>query len=121
MPFFLTLKMFPKIKDKLLSNVMAMRIIRFVVPPDTFRLVSACDTTTEIWDRLKELYSSDVDLEHYEQTLLLSDFGAFVQYSEEKLNQTFNRFNHLLSRMLKHKIKHEPIEQKVMFTNGLRS
>ena len=59
-------------KYKLLRNVKAMRIIRFTLPPDTFHLVSSCETGKEIWDRLKELYSSDVDLEHSIQTLLLS-------------------------------------------------
>lgn len=51
-------------KDKLSCNIKAMRIIRFALPPDTFRLASACETVKEIWDRLKELYSSDADLEH---------------------------------------------------------
>lgn len=62
-----------------MSNIKAMRIIQFALPPDTFCLVSACDTTKGIWDRLKELYSSDADLEHSVQTLLLSEFGAFVK------------------------------------------
>ena len=57
--------------EKLLSNIKVMRIIRFSLPPDTFHLVSACTTANEIWDRLKELYSSEVDLEHSVQTLLL--------------------------------------------------
>ena len=54
------------------------------------------------------------------QTLLLSEFGAFVQNPDEKMDQTFNRFNHLLSRMLKHNLMREKIEQKVTFMNGLR-
>ncbi|XP_023756537.1 uncharacterized protein LOC111905086 [Lactuca sativa] len=107
-------------KDRLLSNIKAIRIIRFALPPDTFRLVSACENVKEIWDKLKELYSSDAHLEHSIQTFLLSEFGAFVQKSDEKLDQTFNRFNHLLSRMLKHNLKREKIEQKVTFMNGLR-
>ena len=70
---------------------------------------------------MKELYSSDADLEHSVQTLLLSEFGAFAQNPYEKLDQTFNQFNHLLSMMLKHNLKCETIEQKVTFMNGLRS
>ena len=97
-----------------------MRIIRFALPLYMFCLVSSCETAKEIWDRLKELYLSDVDLEHSVQTLLLSKFGAFSQNLDEKLDQTFNRFNHLLSRMLKHKIRREKIEQKVTFMNTLR-
>ena len=58
-------------------------------------------------------------MEHSVQTFLLLEFGAFVQKSDKKLNQTFNRFNHLLSRMLKHNLKYENIEQ-VTFMNGLR-
>ncbi|XP_052626862.1 uncharacterized protein LOC128133449 [Lactuca sativa] len=108
-------------KDKLMSNIKAMRIIRIALPQDIFCLVSACETAKAIWDRLKELYSSDADLEHSVQTMLLSEFGAFVQKYEEKLDQTFNRFNHLLSRMVKNNLKHEIIEQKVTFMNGLRS
>lgn len=108
-------------KDKLISNIKALKIIRFALPPDTFRLTSSFVKAKEIWDRLKELYSSNADLEHFVQTLLLSEFGAFVQNPEETLDQTFNCFNHLLSRVLKHKIKREPIEQKVTFMNGLRS
>ena len=106
-------------KDRLISNIKAMRIIRFALPPDTFRLVSSCDTTKAIWDRIKELYSSDVDLENSTQTLPLSEFGAFVQKPEESLDQTFNLYNHLLSRMMKHNIGREPIEQKVTFMNRL--
>ena len=100
---------------------MAMRIIWFALPSDIFHLVSACTTANEIWDRLNELYVSDADLEHSVQTLLLSESGAFAQKSDEKLDQMFNRFNHLLSRMLKHNLRCEVIEQKFMFMNGLRS
>jgi hypothetical protein len=108
-------------KDKLLSNIKAMRILRFALPPDTLRLVSSYETAKEMWDRLKELYSGDTDLEHSVQTNLLSEFGAFTQKSDEKLEQTFNRYNHLLSRMLKYKLERSSIEQKVTFLNGLRS
>lgn len=75
-------------KEKLISNVKALRIIRFALKADTFHLVSSCDTTKAIWDRLKELHSTDADLEHSTQTLLLSEFGAFTQKSEESLSQT---------------------------------
>ena len=40
-------------KDKLMSNIKALRIIWFSLPPDTFRLVSACETAKKVWDRLK--------------------------------------------------------------------
>ena len=107
-------------KDKILCNVKAMRMIRFALQSDTFRLVGSCTTAKEIWDRLKELYSTDEDLEHSIQTLLLSEFGVFEQKPEEKLIQTFDRFNHLLSKMIKHGIERKLIEQKVTFMNGLR-
>ena len=107
-------------KDKLMSNIKAMRIIRFALPPDTFRLISSFDTANGIWNRLKELYSGDADLEHSIQTTLLSEFGAFSQSSDEKIDQVFNRFNHLLSRMLKYKLERSSIEQKVTFLNGLK-
>ena len=107
-------------KDKLLCNVKALRIIRFTLQANTFRLVSSCTTSKEIWDRLKELYSTDKDLEHSIKTLLLSEFGAFAQKSEETLLQTFDRYNHLLSKMMKHDIERKEIEQKVTFLNGLR-
>ena len=70
---------------------------------------------------VEELYFSDAYLEHSIQRLLLSEYGAFAQKSDEKLDQTFNCFNHLLSRMLKFKIRREIIEQKVTFMNNLRS
>ncbi|XP_023742939.1 uncharacterized protein LOC111891079 [Lactuca sativa] len=108
-------------KDKLISNAKVVRIIRFASPADIVCLVSSCETAKEIWYRHRELYSSDADLEHSIQTLLLLEFGAFVQKPEEKLDQTFNRYNHLLSGMVKHKIKRELIEQRVTFMNGLRS
>lgn len=63
-------------KNKIICNIKPMRIIRFALPGDTFPLVSACDTAKGIWDRPKELYSSDPDLEHFVQTLPLLDFGA---------------------------------------------
>lgn len=57
--FFLMLRTLHKMKkDKLLSNIKPMRIIRFALPPDIFRPVSACETAKEIWDMLKELYST---------------------------------------------------------------
>nr|KAJ0224580.1 hypothetical protein LSAT_V11C100011640 [Lactuca sativa] len=73
-------------KNKLMCNIKAMRIIQFALPPYTFRLDSACDTAKGIWDRLKDLYSCDADLEHTMQTLLLSEFGAFVQKYDENLD-----------------------------------
>ena len=80
-------------KDKLISNVKAMRIIRFALPADTFCLVISCDTAKVIWDRLKELYSTDVNIEHSTQILLLSEFGAFTQKPKEGLSQNFNSYN----------------------------
>ncbi|XP_023748475.1 uncharacterized protein LOC111896725 [Lactuca sativa] len=104
-----------------MSNIKAMRILQFILPLGTFRLVSVCTTAKEIWDRLKELYLSDIDIKDSVQTLLLSDFGAFSQKADERIDQTFNRFNHLLSIMIKNNLRHEVIEQKVTFMNGLRS
>ena len=69
---------------------------------------------------LKELYSTGAYLEHSTQTLLLSEFGAFAQKTDENLSQAFNRYNHLFSRMTEHGIGRENIEQKVTFMNGLR-
>ncbi|KAI3508867.1 hypothetical protein L1887_23887 [Cichorium endivia] len=108
-------------KNKFRSNIKAMRIIIFALPPDTFRLVSSCDTAERIWDRLKELYLGDADLEHSVQKTLLSEFGSFAQKSKETLDQTFNRYNHLLRKLLKFKLEQSNIEQKVTFLNGLRS
>ena len=73
--------------------------------PDTFRLVSSCVSAKENWDRLKELYSTDVDLKHSTQTLLLSEFGDFKQNLEENLSQMFKRYNHHLNKMIKHGIE----------------
>ena len=69
-----------------MSIIKSMRIIRYALPPETFRLVSSCDTTEGIWDRLKELYSSHADLEHSMQTMLILEFGAFLQKPDEKLD-----------------------------------
>ncbi|XP_052623195.1 uncharacterized protein LOC128128391 [Lactuca sativa] len=107
-------------KDKLLCNVKAMRMIKFALQSDTFRLVGSCTTAKEIWDRLKELYSTDEDLEHSIQTLILSEFRVFEQKPDEKLIQTFDWFNNLLSKMIKHGIERKLIEQKVTFMDGLR-
>ncbi|XP_052622619.1 uncharacterized protein LOC128127916 [Lactuca sativa] len=107
-------------KDKLLCNVKAMRMIRFALQYETFCLVGSCTTAKELRDRLKEMYSTDEDLVHLIQTLLLSEFGAFEQKPEEKLIQTFDHFNHLLGKMIKHGIGRKLIEKKVTFMNGLR-
>lgn len=48
-------------KDKLQNDLRAQREIHFVLTPNLFRLVSSSKTTKEIWDCLKELYSSDSD------------------------------------------------------------
>ncbi|XP_023738669.1 uncharacterized protein LOC111886644 [Lactuca sativa] len=96
-------------------------MIRFALQSETFRLVSSCTTVKEICDRLKELYSTDEDLEHSIQTLLHSEFGDFKKKPEEKLIQAFDRFNHLLNRMIKNGIERNVIEQKVTFMNGLRT
>ncbi|XP_052620365.1 uncharacterized protein LOC128126460 [Lactuca sativa] len=108
-------------KEKCQCNIKALRMIRFALQSDTFRLVSSCATAKEIWDRLKEFYSTDEDLEHSIQTLLLSEFGDFKQKPEEKLVQAFDRFNHLLCKMINHGIERKVIEQKVTFMNGLKS
>ena len=76
----------------------------FVVPLDTFRLTSSLETA-KIWNKRKELYSWDDDLKDSIQTIILSEFGAFKQKSDETLDQVVNRFNHLLSKMLKHCLK----------------
>ena len=103
-----------------MRTIKTTRMIRFALQYDTFRLVSSCTAAKQIWDRLKELYSTDEDLEHSIQTLLLSEFGDFKQKPEEKLIQAFDCFNHLLSKMINHGIGREVIEQNVMFMIGLR-
>lgn len=42
-------------KDKLENDLSAKRDIRFALAPNTFRLMSSCKTTNEIWICLKEL------------------------------------------------------------------
>ena len=69
-------------KDKLMCNLKALRMMQFALQANTFRLVSSCSTAKEIWDRLKELYSTDEDLDHSIQTLLLFEVGAFAQKPE---------------------------------------
>ena len=59
-------------------------------------------------------------MEHSIQTLLLSEFGEFKQKPEEVVTQIFDRFNHLLNKMIKHDIERKLIEQRVTFINGLR-
>lgn len=78
-------------KDKLLSNIKALRMIRFSLRSDTFQQVSSCTTVKKIWYRLKESYSTNEDIEHSIQTLLLSEFGDFKKKLEEKLIQAFDR------------------------------
>ena len=51
---------------------------------------------------------------------MLSEFGAFQQNPEEKLIQAFDRFNHMLGKMIKHGVGREVNEQKVTYLNGLR-
>lgn len=102
------------------NNLRAKRELCFVVPLDTFRLASSLETA-KIWNRIKELYSWDDDLKDSIQTIILSEFGAFKQKSDETLDQVVNRFNHLLSKMLKHGLKREIIEHKLTFMNGLKS
>ena len=80
-------------KDKLMCHIKVMKIIRLALPPHTFLLVSTCKTAKEIWDRLKELYSSDIDLEPFVQTLILLEFRDFVQMSNEKLDHTISSVN----------------------------
>ena len=97
-------------KGKLMCKLKALRMIRFSLQDNTLHLVSSCTTAKEIWDRLKELYSTDEDLENSIQTLLLSEFGAFAQKYEGTLLQTFDRYNHLLSKMMKRGIERKEIE-----------
>lgn len=70
---------------------------------------------------MKELYSSDDDLELSLQTTLPSEFESFIQKLEDNLEQTVNRFNHLFRRMLMYNLQRKVIEEKVTFMNGLRS
>lgn len=107
-------------KEKLINNLKATMIMRFSLPPDTFRLVSSNETAKEIYDILKELYYGDADLKHSIQTGLLSKFGTFEQTADETLYQTDNRFNHLMSWMLKNKLRRSHIEENVRCTNSLR-
>lgn len=51
---------------------------------------------------------------------MLLESGVFVQKPKETLDLTFNGYNHLLSRMMKHKIGRELIEQNATFMNGLK-
>ena len=69
---------------------------------------------------MKELYSSDEDLLHSTQTILLSEFRSFEQKSDESVEQTVTCFNHLLSRMMKHNLDRKAIEHNVTLLNGLR-
>lgn len=107
--------------DKLMCKLKAMRIIWFAFPLDTFRLVNLYDTPKKIWDRLKGLYYGDDDLNHSLQTTLLSEWSSLKQNTYENLEQTVNRFIHLLSKFLKNNLKRQHIVQKVTFMNSLIS
>lgn len=61
-----------KEKDQNEGDLRANRDLRFSLSLDTIRLVSSFDTSHEILERLKELYSGNVDQTHYVQTTLLS-------------------------------------------------
>lgn len=99
-----------KEKELLLCILKAFRILRFALPLDTFSLVSSCDTAHDIWNRLKELYTSDDDLLHSTLNTLLSKFGSFEQKPDDLIEHNVTRFNHLLSRMMKHRLERKVIK-----------
>lgn len=103
------------------KKLKAKRELHFFLPPDTFRFVSSLESEKEIWDRLNELQLGYEDLKHSIQTILPSKFDLFKQKYDETLDQAINQFNHLLSRMLKHGLKREPIKHKITFMNGFKS
>lgn len=99
----------------------AKRDLCLTLSLDTFRRVSSLPTVHHIWERLKELYSCDVDQTHSMQTTIISEFGSFQRKSRETINQVASRFNHLLIVMLTYKLKRELIEERVIFMNNLHS
>lgn len=108
-------------KDMLRNDLRAKRDLQFALTPNTLRLISSLNTAKHIWDRSKKLYSRDEDQTHSIRTNMLSELGSFKQKDDETLDQTVDRFNHLLSKMLKHGLERTVIEHKVTFLNGLRA
>ncbi|GKD89879.1 hypothetical protein Tco_1365386 [Tanacetum coccineum] len=80
-------------------DVQATNIILQGLPPDVYALVNHCQTTKDIWERVK-LLMQGTELSYQERECkLYNEFDKFTSIKGESLHEYYSRFSQLINDM----------------------
>ena len=105
--------------DKMENDVVAFYEISCGVAPDNFDIIINCKSAKEIWDVLKNLYKGSEQAQDKKLTTALNDFNNFKAHVGESLEDSFKRFNLIVTKLSNVGTIRSNHEANLQFLNGL--
>ena len=84
---------------KMEKDAIAFYEILCRVAPDNFDIIINCKSAKEIWDVLKNLYQESEQDQDKKITTALNEFNNFKVLPNENLNDSFKRFNLIITKL----------------------
>ncbi|KAI3771996.1 hypothetical protein L6452_03170 [Arctium lappa] len=97
----------------------AVRLLIMAIPNDIFQELDSCKTAKEIWDQLLNQLEGGLQTQKNRRNLCINEYHDFHALSEEKLHQTYSRFNILINKCRKFGVIRTKEENNVLFLKSL--
>ena len=105
--------------DKMENDVVDFYEISCGVAHDNFDIIINCKSAKEIWDVLKNLYEGSEQAQDKKVTTKLNDFNNFKAHTGESLEDSFKRFNLIVTKLSNAGTIRSNHETNLQFLNGL--
>ncbi|KAI3735828.1 hypothetical protein L6452_15348 [Arctium lappa] len=97
----------------------AVRLLIMAIPNDIFQELDSCKTAKEIWDQLLNQLEGGLQTQKNRRNLCINEYHDFHALPEEKLHQTYSRFNILINKCRKFGVIRTKEENNVLFFKSL--
>ncbi|KAI3715138.1 hypothetical protein L6452_22108 [Arctium lappa] len=97
----------------------AVRLLIMAIPNDIFQELDSCKTAKEIWDQLLNQLEGGLQTQKNRRNLCINEYNDFHALPEEKLHQTYSRFNILINKCRKFGVIRTKEENNVLFLKSL--
>lgn len=104
---------------KMENDAIAFYEISCGVAPDNFDIIINCKSAKEIWDDLKNLYEGSEQDQDKKLTTTLNEFNNFKAQFGESLEDSFKRFNLIVTKFSNAGTIRNNHETNLQFLNGL--
>ncbi|KAI3758472.1 hypothetical protein L6452_06035 [Arctium lappa] len=97
----------------------AVRLLIMAIPNDIFQELDSCKTAKEICDQLLNQLEGGLQTQKNRRNLCINEYHDFHALPEEKLHQTYSRFNILINKCRKFGVIRKKEENNVLFLKSL--